>query len=104
MIGRLGELDVSDVDALDGSKEFARMWFGPNGSVTCIVDPRRLDADPFVFGLAMVDCIKHASKAYAQATGIVEEQALARIFEGFDGERAHPTDDIRQISPTRKSH
>ena len=99
---RKGEIDVSEVDILDGSQEFVRMWYGEDGGATCLVEPRNLDPDPFIFGLVMVDCIKHGAKAYARALGIGETEALTRIFEGFDAERHYPSDEPREISPTRK--
>jgi Domain of unknown function (DUF5076) len=104
MNGRPGELDVSDSDVLDGSHEFARLWYGEGGLVTCIIEPRNLEADPFVFGLVMVDCIKHGAKAYSHALGIAESEALERIFEGFDVERANPSDQPYEVSPTRKTN
>jgi hypothetical protein len=101
--GRLGEIDVSTFSFLDGSHEFARLWAEPGGPMTCIIEPRALGADPFLFGMAMVDAIGHGAKAYAQALGIPEEQAHARIWEGLDAERANPTDKPRQIDPDGSS-
>ena len=97
--GRLGEIDVSEFGFLDGSQEFARFWSEPGGPLTCIIEPRALGADPFLFGMAMVDAIGHGAKAYAHALGIPEAEALARIWEGLDAERANPTDEPRQIDP-----
>ena len=96
---RLGEIDVSEFAFLDGSHEFARLWAEAGGPMTCIIEPRALGADPVLFGMAMVDAIGHGAKAYAQALGIPEEEALARIWEGLDAERANPTDEPRQINP-----
>jgi hypothetical protein len=97
--GREGEIDVSGFSFLDGSQEFARFWSEPGGPLTCIIEPRALGADPFLFGMAMVDAIGHGAKAYAQALGMDEAQVLARIWEGLDAERASPTDQPRQINP-----
>jgi hypothetical protein len=101
--GRAGEIDVSGFDFLDGSAEFARLWAEPQGPMTCIIEPRALGPDPFLFGMAMVDAVHHGAKAYAHALGIPEAQALARIWEGLDAERANPTDEAREIDP-RGSH
>ena len=68
------------------------------GSATCFVQPENLAADPFTFGMARVDAVKHAARAWSQAVNITEAEALARIFEGFDAERGHPTDEIKQIN------
>lgn len=94
-----GELDVSDLDMLQGGEEFARMWSLSNGGMACLVDPAALNPDPFVFGLAMVDAIKHGAKAYAQAVNITEEHAFERIMEGFNAELQNPTDDPKQVAP-----
>jgi len=100
--GRQGEIDVSSFDFLNGSFEFARLWAEPQGPLTCIIDPRVLGPDPFLFGMAMVDAVGHAAKAYAHATGVSEQDALARIWEGLDAERSNPTDEPRQINPDGK--
>ena len=101
--GRLGEIDVSGFGVLAGSHEFARLWAEPGGPMTCIIEPRALGADPFLFGMAMVDAIGHGAKAYAHALGIPEEEAHARIWEGLDAERANPTDTPREIDPDGSS-
>ena len=97
--GRAGEIDVSEFGLLDGSQEFARLWAEPGGPMTCIIEPRALGADPFVFGMAMVDAVSHGAKAYAHALGIPEAEALARIWQGLDAERASPTDTPREVGP-----
>jgi hypothetical protein len=94
-----GEIDVSSFDFLKGSVEFARLWNEPDGPQTCIIEPRNLGADPALFGMAMVDAIRHGAKAYAQAVGIAEQDALTRIWQGFDAERTNPTDTPVQINP-----
>jgi hypothetical protein len=97
--GRAGEIDVSAFSFLDGSAEFARLWAEPQGPMTCIIEPRALGPDPFLYGMALVDAVHHGAKAYAQALGIPEEQALARIWQGLDAERTNPTDQALQIDP-----
>ena len=94
----LGEIDVSGISELERAKEFLRMWKPKDSGAICIVEPRNLQPDPFIFGMLMVDAIKHAARAWSQAVNITEEEALARIFEGFDAERGMSTDDIRQLS------
>jgi len=101
--GRAGEIDVAPFDFLDGSQEFARLWAEPKGPMTCIIEPRALGPDPFLFGMALVDAVRHGAKAYAHATGIPEDQALGRIWEGLDAERANPTDDPFEIDPEGSS-
>ena len=72
--------------------------------MTCIIEPRALGADPFLFGMAIVDAVGHGAKAYAHALGIPEEEALARIWEGLDAERTNPTDEPREIDPDGMAH
>lgn len=97
--GRAGEIDVSGFGFLDGSAEFARLWSEPGGPMTCVIEPRALGHDPFLFGMALVDAVHHGAKAYARAFGVPEAQALARIWQGLDAERANPTDQAIQIDP-----
>jgi hypothetical protein len=93
----LGQIDVSDCDFLENSLEFARLWIDPDGPSTYLIEPRHLGADPFVFGMAMVDTIRHAARAYAAAVNVSEEHALERIYEGFDAERAKNTTDLDTV-------
>ena len=98
-------LDLTGCEPLlDGASEFLRMWRRPNGPVTCFIDPARVGPDPFAFGIALVDCVRHGAKAYAQAVGVSEAHALARILEGFDAERDHPTDDPVSLSDKGVTH
>ncbi len=95
--GREGEIDLSGLDFLDGSHEFARFWSEPEGEQTFIIEPRAIGADPFLFGMAMVDAIRHGAIAYSRAVNISEGQALARIMEGFQAELENPTDDPKPL-------
>lgn len=101
---REGEIDLSDIDMLDNAQEFARLWSQQGGVQTCIIEPRNIGADPALFGMALVDAIRHGAKAYAQAVRIPEADALVRIWEGFDAERANPTDQPLQINPDGSIH
>jgi hypothetical protein len=98
------ELDVSGVPELEESREFLRMWNREGGDVTCFIEPRALGPDPAGFGIAMVDAIRHGAKAFAQAVGMSEAQALARIWDGFDAERGDPTDDPRRLGGDEGLH
>lgn len=95
----LAELELSGTgDLLRGGQEFLRMWTTPGGPVICLIDPRPIGTDPFAFGIALTDCVRHGAKAYAHATGISETDALARIWAGIDAERASPTDTPTDLS------
>jgi hypothetical protein len=94
-----GALDISGAaHLLEGSREFLRMWSRQGGQATCLIDPAALAADPAVFGIAMVDCIRHGARAWANAVGIGEEAALERIWFGFDAERRNPTDLGKEVN------
>ena len=92
-----GEIDVSGYDFLQPSLEFARLWSEPGGSQTFIIEPKNLGADPALFGMAMVDCLRHAAIAYSRAVGVSEQHALERIMMGFQAELENPTDDPQPL-------
>lgn len=99
-----GEIDVSDLDFLDNAQEFARLWYTADDGMVFLIDPHNLGPDPFMFGMALVDAARHGAKAYAQSVNISEDEAMARIWEGFDAERGNPTDAPKQINPEGRSH
>jgi hypothetical protein len=92
-----GELKIFGPVDLSRSQEFLRMWSGKDGPATCFINPAALGADPFLLGLAVVDIIGHGAKAYAQAVGITEQEAKARIWEGLNAERSHSTSPTVQL-------
>ncbi len=98
-IGHKGSIDVSGIPALAGGEEFLRMWKQSNGNVLCVIDPAALGADPMLFGLAIVDAVRHGAKAYAQAVNVDEEHAFERIMDGVNAELANPTDTPRPLGP-----
>ncbi len=83
---------VPFADMLGGSREFLRVWAKQDGPVSVFVNPRPVGPDPAAFGIALVDCVRHAAMAYANATDLSEKEALTRIWEGLDAERNAPTD------------
>ena len=89
---------------LEGASEFLRMWTGPGRPVTCFIDPVPIGADPFAFGLALMDCVRHGANAYSQAVGVPAEEAMARILEGFDAERENPTDVPTSLTGRKGTH
>ena len=80
---------------LEDAEEFLRLWAKRDGPMTCFVDPARLGADPFLFGMALVDAVRHGAHAWAAAVNIPVEHAEERIWQGLDAERARPTDQPR---------
>ena len=96
-----GEIDVSGFDFLSKSTEVARLWVENQGPATCIIQPDKL-AEPEMFGLLMVDSIRHGARAYAQCYGMSEDEALKRIWDGVDMERANHTtglDTVQDFDP-----
>lgn len=91
---------VPYADLLGDSREFLRVWAKEDGPVTCFINPVPIGADPFAFGMALVDCVRHGAKTYAQATGVSEMEALERIWQGVDAERTNPTDVATQYPTT----
>ncbi|WP_375396846.1 DUF5076 domain-containing protein [uncultured Sphingomonas sp.] len=84
-------------DLIAGSREFLRVWAMEDGPVTCFMNPMPIGPDPVGYGIALVDCIRHGADAYAQALDIPVDEALARIWEGVDAERAFPTDPAEPV-------
>ncbi len=96
-----GEIDIADMDFLRDSREVARLWVENNGPATCLIQPDIL-RESEMFGMLMVDTIRHAARAYAQCHGLSEEEALSRIWQGVDMERANNTtglDTVQDYDP-----
>lgn len=86
---------VPFAEALGNSREFLRAWAKPDGGATSFyINPRSLGADPAWFGIAMVDAIRHAAAAWAQAIDRPEAEMFDRIMQGFQAERDAPTNDL----------
>ena len=92
---------VDSFDFFDHSHEVARLWVEDGAGATCIIQPDKLER-PEMFGMLMVDCIRHGARAYAQAQGITEEAALAMIWTGLDAERDRSTTDLDTVQDYKK--
>src|SRR3546814_16672473 len=79
------------------------MWKQSNGNVLCVIDPAALGADPMLFGLAIVDAVRHGATAYAQAVNVDEKHAFERIMEGVNADLANPTETPRPLRPEGQS-
>jgi len=75
--------------------EVLRVWASPDAAQQLTLNPHW--RDPGAWGLLLVDLARHVAQAYAQHQ-LSPEEALARIFECFDAERAAPTDDPEDIT------
>jgi hypothetical protein len=84
---------------IDGAREFLRVWSRPDGPVTCFMNPVPAGPDPAGYGMALVDCIRHGANAYARALNIPYEEALNRVWEGVDAERANPAQPQESAPP-----
>ena len=96
-------ISVDDYDFLDQSYEVARLWVENKGPATCIIKPDRL-VKPEMFGMLMVDCVRHGARAYSQSLGITEGEALERIFAGLDAERDRHTTDLDTVQNYGKAN
>jgi hypothetical protein len=92
------DLDGVEVLSADHSVEIARLWVTDRGPSTVFINAGPL-ADPFAFGVLLADTAHHAAKAYAKAHGMTEEEALAKIWEGLDAERADPSGNMEHKDP-----
>lgn len=79
---------VDQFDFLDQSHKVARLWVEDGAGATCIIQPENLEM-PEMFGMLMVDSVRHGARAYAQAQGISETEALTRIW-AWSGRRTKP--------------
>ena len=77
--------------------EFLRMSTAPEARFCAWSIRPRSGPILAMFGMALVDAVRHGAKAYSQAVRVSEEHALEQIWWGFDAERSRPTDDPKQI-------
>ncbi len=94
-------ISVDQFDFLDQSHEVARLWVEDGGGATCIIQPENLEM-PEMYGMLMVDSIRHGARAYAQAQDISEAEALDRIWAGLDAERNRNTTDLDTVQNYQK--
>ncbi len=92
---------VDDFDFLDDSHEVARLWVENGGPATCLIQPDKLQ-EPEMFGMLMVDTIRHGARAFAQAQGISEQEALEKIWWGLDAERGKNTTGLDTVQDYEK--
>lgn len=88
-------INLDHVDVLQGdAREIARLWVTHRGPATVFLNTSHL-ADPAMIGMLLVDTARHAARAYAQSRGMDEEEAMERIWQGFDAERGAPSSELR---------
>ncbi|HBS28883.1 MAG TPA: DUF5076 domain-containing protein [Phycisphaerales bacterium] len=74
------------------SVEVGRLWKTRSGFHVSLLP--HAWSDPAAWGIALHDLAAHLARAISQSGGEADA-VLERIFEGFDAERAHPTDEPR---------
>jgi hypothetical protein len=82
--------------------EIARLWVSHRGPSMIYMNAHVMP-DPRMFGMLVADTAMQGAKAYAQAHGISETEAMARIWEGLDAERANHSGDIVIASDEAKA-
>lgn len=100
---KAGAIAVDDFDFLDHAVEVARLWVENEGPATCIIKPDVLK-EPEMFGMLMVDAMRHAARAYAQCYAMPEEEALSRILQGVEMESGTNTTGLDTMQDYGKSN
>lgn len=86
------ELPIPPEAARDNdSKELARIWVAQGAQHVSLAT--EVWDDPAAWGLMLVDLARHIAAAYESTTNISASDALERIRDAFDAERAVPTDE-----------
>jgi hypothetical protein len=95
-----GSIDVIEQTvSLRDSTEIARLWVQDDGPGTFFINASKMP-EPEMFGMMMVDTIRHAARAYAHLLDIPVAEAEAGIWEGVEEERRNDDDtDMSTIDP-----
>jgi uncharacterized protein DUF5076 len=72
--------------------ELVRVW-SSNDRQYFVIDVSKI-ADPAAWGIFAVDLMKHAARAYHQATGAPKEAVYKRILAGLAAEIQDPTEPL----------
>ena len=75
------------------SFEIARLWVAHQGPSMAFINAFVMP-NPRMFGMLLADTAMQGAKAYAQAHGMSEAEAMAAIWEAIDAERANHSGDI----------
>ena len=78
-------------DLSDDAFELARFWVNTRKSFVAVGRPQKWQ--PELLGHLLVESLHTAAAAYAQQTGMSEDEALSRIWRGVDEERERLKDD-----------
>jgi hypothetical protein len=69
----------------DDAFELARFWVNSERSFVAVGRPQQWD--PELLGSLLVESVHTAAVAYAEQNGMPQDEALSRIWRGFDEER-----------------
>jgi hypothetical protein len=91
MFGRVrphdGEITLSALPDLPrDAQEIARFWVTSERSFVAVARPR--EWTPELLGSLLVECLHTAAATYACDGAMAEEEALDRLWDGLDQERA----------------
>ena len=82
-----GEIDLGIfVDLPKDARELARFWIGADRSFVSVA--RDQNWTPELLGHLLIECVHNAAASYASAGDMSEGEALKRIWNGIDEERA----------------
>lgn len=68
--------------------ELARFWVSPECGRSYVLTARPDQWSPELLGALLVESVHTAAAGLAAQSGITEEEAIRRIWTGFDDERA----------------
>lgn len=78
------------LDTDQENKEIARLWIC--GERPTFVIEKDVWDDPFVWGVVIVDLMRHIAMSYGKEVNAEHPNVLSRIRKGFDAEWENPTD------------
>ena len=80
-----------------GGQEVLRAWNMNDGHQVFLVKPDAFE-DPFIWGMNLVDAMKHIAGAIGEGDPTREQQAFHRVLEGFMAELQNPTDQPETVA------
>ena len=86
----MNELPIPPIALTDArARELLRVWAAKGAQHVTIA--AGLWADPAACGIMLVDLARHLARAYEQQGTHTLDDALSRIYAGFDAEKGHST-------------
>lgn len=91
----LNEISPPPLAQHQAAHEILRVWALEGSSQECSLNTTW--QDPAAWGLLLVDVARHVARAYANSGHLSEQQALERIWSGFNAERSFHTTDAKHV-------